>query len=158
MRLTARPLVVAAVLSVGLLSMAGCSWDDLKGQSSTSEAPVPAGKTEDATSRSANEPAAAQEPRPGSEPLFHATSLSDQKRHEFATSGGFTVRFACKGAGTAVVSLGAAKYTYTCTPDAAEQRSELRVKKPGPQTYRVEVTTSNAKNTWSLFLDRMRTR
>jgi hypothetical protein len=102
------------------------------------------------------QPEAAQKPRPGSEPLFHATNSTGGRFHEFEISGGYTVRFACKGEGKAIVSLDAAtKYAFTCTPLAGEQRKELRVRDGKPRTYRVEVKTTDPKSTWSLFLDRL---
>src|SRR4051812_44349308 len=100
----------AAALSVLLL--AGCAGG--KG------APAGAGdmpaKARDAAELAADQPKAAQQPRPGSEPLFHATSATGHDMHELDVTGGFTVRFACKGTGSAVVSLGpSTKYRYACT-------------------------------------------
>jgi hypothetical protein len=152
MRLPARPLAAMAMLAAGRATTAGCFWDD------SSQAAPSAAKTSDAGS-TAGQPSAAQTPRPGSEPLFHSTSATEGRFHEFETEGNFLVRFACKGAGTASVSLGAGhKFDYKCTAAAPEQQNPIESRKPGRVTYRVEVTTSDPKTTWSLFLDRSLTR
>jgi hypothetical protein len=152
MRLPARPLAATAVLATVLATTAGCFWDDAAVQSPGTA------KAADASS-TAGQPAAAQTPRPGSEPLFHSTSATEGKFHEFETEGGFLVRFACKGAGTASVSLGAGHtFDYKCTIAAPEQQNPIETSKPGRTTYRIAVTTSDPKTTWSLFLDRSLTR
>ncbi|MDQ1652493.1 MAG: hypothetical protein QOI35_1693 [Cryptosporangiaceae bacterium] len=154
MRSPARSLAASAVLAATLLSAAGCFWNDTT--TDTQAAGTTSSKPAD---DSAGQPSAAQTPRPGSEPLFHSTSATEGKFHEFETEGGFLVRFACKGAGTASVSLGSGKkFDYKCTPAAPEQQNQLVAPKQGRNTYRVEVTTSNPKTTWSLFLDRSLTR
>lgn len=151
MRVSARPWVAAAALAVLLLTTGGCFWDEAE------PGGPPAAKQQAAQGPAAGQPEAAQQPRPGSEPLFHVTSSTGGEFHEFEISGGFTVRFACKGAGAATVTLDArTRYDFTCSAEAPEQLEELRVSDRLPHVYRVAVKTTSAKNTWSIFFDRLR--